>query len=122
MCVDCGDEMSDELDLDAIDAMCAVLTRGYWETDGRIVISEPEEDGGASLIAEVAYELDARLIAEIPTLIPALVARVRELEAENEALAGMIPAKAWVSDRELTPEEYEYGAQIPIPDEVKEML
>ena len=50
----------------------------------------------------------------------ALVARVRELEGENEALAKMVPAEAWVSNRELTPEEYEYGAQIPIPTAISE--
>jgi len=92
------------LDLDAIEARLARATPAPW----RLKPQDPakihrgtvqvEEDGqGVEVIAECycgAYEghglHNAAMIAHARTDIPALVARVRELEAERDQLAATI--------------------------------
>lgn len=96
----------DQLDLDAIDARAAAASAGPWTYDASdpsdVVIwgkpdpSNPKHAGGAFLAnvgasrfgqVGVAFDIDeanGRFIAAARSDVPALVARVRELEARIE--------------------------------------
>ena len=79
--------MTDELDLDAIEARAAVATSGLWWTgmhDGfSYVVEGPESDSHP--VAQRLIRPDAEFIAHARTDVPALLAEVRRLRA---ALAG----------------------------------
>ena len=82
--------MTDELDLDAIEARAEVATPGPWTIKrGGVRSSEwlldPDLDGWG----HIDFEADAEFIAAARSDVPALVAEVRRLQAErDEARAG----------------------------------
>lgn len=68
------------LDLDAIEVRASIATQGPWGKDGCDVFEETSEFG--DVIAECGLSgVDADFIAHARADVPALVARVRELEA-----------------------------------------
>ncbi len=85
-----------DLDLDALDALAAAATPGPWEVefDGTEPAAVYADDGGIGtayicrdLAQGVSYgEADAAFIAAAREAVPALTARVRELEAGDTFL------------------------------------
>lgn len=82
------------MDLDAIEARATAATEGLWkrsaEQDDTPVVyrDHPAVSGAAQVVfmADWGTEADAEFAAHARQDVPALVARVRELEGENEKL------------------------------------
>lgn len=69
--------------LEEIEKLCSEATAGPWEADGDHVLSSQY------CIADT-NEADAKFIAASREIVPQLCKRVRELEAENEALKEIV--------------------------------
>lgn len=84
--------MSEPLDLDAIEARASKATEGPWTHEPskyirqRYVTTQSESRTIWHATNEVFEPADAEFIAHARTDVPALVARVRELEARNTNL------------------------------------
>lgn len=72
-------------DLDALEALLGKATPGPWgqEPFGLIVSQEENESGKHALIADPTGDANAALIVAAVNSLPALIARVRELERER---------------------------------------
>lgn len=82
-----------ELDLDAIEARVSAATGGPWSVYDRGVgyMIALDDSVGDRVLPEggrtdIGYRADAEFIAHSRTDVPALIARVRELEAKNTTL------------------------------------
>ncbi|WP_037162555.1 hypothetical protein [Rhodococcoides fascians] len=87
-----------DLDLDAIEARANAATPGHWETIRRETqygyvynVAAPGEASGSALnfidmVSTNSASYDAELIAHAREDIPAMAARIRELEAKNTTL------------------------------------
>ena len=87
--------MNERPNLEEIDAMCAAATEGPWTTsisDGQIMVQAPAHVAQSGFPVTVAtvkifpgsganHLSDGKLIEDSRTLIPQLVARIRELES-----------------------------------------
>lgn len=83
------------IDLDAIEARASAATEGPWLADEGVFVLKPDRPGFAydgTIIARVfrddfglVEEADTEFIAAARTDVPALVARVRGLEAQRDA-------------------------------------
>lgn len=72
--------MSD-LDLDRLEDIHSGVTRGRWVPAGDAVMTE--DDVGSSYVLHGATDGDAAAITSAVNAMPLLIARIRELEAEN---------------------------------------
>lgn len=89
--------MAEHLDLDALEALAAAATPEPWvvghNRDGEAWLRFP---AGGWISAEWRWEHDAQFTAAARTAVPALVARVRALEAEVAVLKARIREyKGW---------------------------
>lgn len=82
-----------DLDLDALDALCAAATAGPWVDDvtdvGDLIVKFPDDNYiylGEMETTVGADHANAAFIAAARTALPALVARVRALAQENATL------------------------------------
>ena len=121
--------MTDEqLDLAEIMAMCEAATdgewrwtvfpkEGIWETVS-LCAFDPGDDcsvGQGILFHHAAWAItegDKQFITQSRTLIPRLVARVQELEAENDSLLKLVEDFT-IDPRELTEGEQDFAESIP---------
>ena len=74
-------------DLDHLERLCERATPGPWGYDGvedDHEVTYIDSDGDECNAAESVAETDAQFIAAARTALPALVARVRELEGRQE--------------------------------------
>jgi hypothetical protein len=76
------------IDLDRIKALANSATPGPWvlgglDQDGNRYIGNVIDDGVLDGVVATSGDCDAEFIANARSLVPALIARIRDLEAEN---------------------------------------
>lgn len=91
------------LDLDAIERVCAEATPGPWVGDDMSGVGTLSERGITTTICQMRWDgtgADEAFVINARTWVPALVARVRELEATAMAERVTVAAEARQDERE----------------------
>lgn len=81
--------MSEQLKVKELSELYRLATSGNWymnlDTSGAHAIGEVKNEHGIVVVKE-CYPHDARFIAEAHNMVPALLSRISELEAQNERM------------------------------------
>lgn len=81
--------MSEQLKVKELSELYRLATSGNWymnlDTSGAHAIGEVKNEHGIVVVKE-CYPHDARFIAEAHNMVPALLSRIYELEAQNEQI------------------------------------